>query len=127
MVKGSGIDILATGRFRKLKNKVEFINNVLTPAEKKRSLAYFRRDRFYAALFTLKEAILKSLGCGLGRGSSWHHVELDRKMLPRISRSFIRSVDEQPVEKVHVSVACTKDYALGVALAETEQSPAGGV
>jgi holo-[acyl-carrier protein] synthase len=127
MVKGSGIDILATGRFRNLKNKVAFINNVLTPKEKKRSLAYFRRDRFYAAMFAVKEAILKSLGCGLGRGSFWHHVELDQEMLPRISRSFIRLAVEQPVEKVHVSVACTKDYVLSVALAETEKSPAGGV
>ena len=127
MVKGSGIDILATGRFCNLKNKEEFINNVLTPIEKKRSLAFFRRDTFYAALFTIKEAILKSLGYGLSHGSFWHHVEVDKRMVPRISRSLIRLAAEQPVERVHVSVACTKGYALSVALAETVKSPSGGV
>ena len=127
MIKGSGIDILAAGRFCNMENKVEFINNILTPKEKKRSLAFFRRDTFYAALFTIKEAILKSLGYGLRHGSLWHHVEVDKRMVPRISRSLIRLAAEQPVEKVHVSVACTKDYALSVALAETAKSPSGGV
>ena len=122
MVKGSGIDILATSRFCNLKHKSEFISTFLTPKEKKRARLHFRRDSFYAALFTMKEAILKALGCGLSRGSLWQHVELDTTVLPRISRSLIRLTGEHPVERVHVSVACTKDYALSIALAETEGS-----
>lgn len=123
MVKGSGIDILATGRFCNMENKSEFISNFLTPKEKKKARSYFPRDSFYTALFTMKEAILKSLGCGLGHGTLWHHVELDTTMLPRISRSLTHLTGEHPAERVHVSVACTKDYALSVALAETEGSP----
>ena len=127
MLTGSGIDILDANRFRKLENKVEFINNVFTSRERKRSLAYSHRNAFCTALFTLKEAILKSLGCGLKHGSLWHHVELDASMHPRISRSLIGLAGKQPAEKIHVSVACTKDYALSVALAETGESPSGGV
>jgi phosphopantetheinyl transferase (holo-ACP synthase) len=123
MVKGSGIDILGTGRFCHMENKSEFISNFLTPREKKRAQSYFHRDLIYAALFAMKEAILKSLACGLGHGSLWHRVELDTTILPPIFRSLSRLTGEHPAERVHISVACTKDYALSVALAETEGSP----
>ena len=127
MLKGSGIDILAMARLRNVKNKVELVSNILTLKERRRATGFFRRDAFHAVLFTIKEAILKSLGCGLKHGSLWHQIELDEGMLPSISRSLIRLAAEGPIEKVHVSATCTKDYALSIALAEAEGSPPGGV
>jgi holo-[acyl-carrier protein] synthase len=127
MVKGSGIDILLTDRFESLENKSAFIENILTPNEVARSSRYARRNNFYAALFTLKEAILKAFGCGLRHGSFWQRIEIDSNMSLRISRSMFDLAARQPVKRIHVSVACTKDYTLSIALAEAEGSPPGGV
>lgn len=121
MVKGSGIDILATNRFRTLKNKSQFINSILTPKERAQASKYFRRDAFYAALFTLKEAILKAFGCGLRHGFFWQHIEIDQELSPVIYRSLFDSAVEQPTKKVHVSFACTENYTLSIALTETEE------
>lgn len=121
MVRGSGIDILATNRFRTLKNKPQFINSILTQKELAQASKYFRRDTFCAALFTLKEAILKAFGCGLHHGSFWQHIEIDQKLSPIISRPLFDSALEQPTKKVHVSFACTKNYTLSIALTETEE------
>lgn len=116
MLSGSGIDILRTERFRKLRNKSEFVKNVFTPQEVAQASAFFQRDHVYSALFTLKEAILKAIGIGLSHGSPWQQIELDRKLLPTITQALF-----DPTKKVHASVACTKDYTLSVALAERRE------
>lgn len=118
MVKAAGIDILATKRFRKLANEPAFIDNVFTEKEVSRASGFYRRDRFHSILFTLKEAILKALCCGLGHGSFWHDIEIDEDFNPGISGSLFESSAERPV-RLHVSFACAKEYALSIALAET--------
>lgn len=127
MISGAGIDILAIERFRTLRNKSRFISSVFTKKEIALSSIYFRRDTVYAALFTLKEAVLKVVGCGLRYGTLWQQVEIDHKLRPRISGSLIEQTRKQPNEKIHASVACARNFALGIVLKETEPESPGGV
>jgi len=127
MITGVGIDILAIERFRTLRNKSKFISNVFTEKEIALSSVYSRRDSIYAALFTLKEAVLKVVGCGLRYGTLWQQVEIDHKLRARISGSLIEQTGKQPNEKIHASVACTRNFALSIALKETGPESPGGV
>lgn len=120
MIKAAGIDILATKRFRKLTNEPAFINNIFTKNEIHRASALYCRDRFHSALFTLKEAILKALCCGLGHGSLWHNIEIDGDFSPAISGSLFKLSAARPA-RLHVSATCAREYALSIALAETEE------
>lgn len=120
MIKAAGIDILAIQRFRKLTNEPAFINNVFTKKEIDRASTHYRRDRFHSVLFTLKEAILKALRCGLSHGSLWHNIEIDSDFNPTISGSLFRLSTARPA-RLHVSSACAREYALSIALAEIEE------
>jgi len=127
MITGAGIDILAVERFRILRSKSRFISSVFTKKEIALSSVYFNRDSFYAVLFTLKEAVLKVVRCGLRYGTLWHQVEIDHKLHPRISGSLLERAKKQLNEKIHTSVACSRNFAVSIALKETEPGSMGGV
>jgi len=127
MIAGAGIDLLAIERFRILRSKSRFLSSVFTKREIARSLVYFNRDSFYAAHFTLKEAVLKVVRCGLGYGTLWRQVEIDHKLRPRISGSLLERAKIQSNEKIHISVACSRNFALSIALKEKEPGSMGGV
>ena len=118
MMKGSGIDILRSARFDSLVDRTGFLENVFTPREISRSSNSISTKIFFAALFTLKESILKALGCGLHHGSFWQGIEIENDLSLKISHPVSELAAGPPVRKIHVSVACTKDYALSIALAE---------
>lgn len=119
-MSGIGIDLLAIDRFAKLKNKSEFLRSVFTAGEMEQSSKCHSLYRIHAALFTTKEAILKALHCGLKQGAFWHDINIDRDMRPSLTGSLLDLAERQLVKKIHVSVACTRNYALGITLAETE-------
>jgi holo-[acyl-carrier-protein] synthase len=121
MMSGIGIDLLAIDRFAKLKNGSEFLGSVFTNRELEQISKCHPFYRIHAALFTIKEAILKALRCGLKRGTFWRDVNIDRDMRPSLKRSLLDLSKRQSIKKIHVSVACTRDYALGITLAETEE------
>jgi holo-[acyl-carrier-protein] synthase len=120
MVSGTGIDILATKRFSTLADESDFVLTILTKKEIARSSAFFHHDRYCSVLFTIKEAIFKALRCGLCFGSLWHDIEIDDNLCPRISGSLLELSAKQP-NKLHVSVASAKGYALSIALVEMEE------
>ena len=122
MITGAGIDILEIERFRTLRNKSRLINDVFTKGEIALSSTYFRRDSIYAALFTLKEAVLKVVRCGLRCGTLWQQIEIDNALRPRISGTLLELAKKKPNDKIHTSVACARNFALSIALKETESS-----
>src|SRR4051812_1359055 len=78
-ILGHGIDIVETGRIRKLieQHGAHFLDRVYTQAEqdycnmsKKRTLEH------YAGRFAAKEAVLKVLGTGWRGGIAWTDVEI---------------------------------------------------
>jgi len=119
MMQGLGIDILAIDRFENLDNRKEFMENLFTTREIGSAQRWSRSDAVCAVYFTLKEAVLKALGCGLGAGSFWH--DIDAAHADRIWGSHVKALlDKRSITKVHDSSARTKKYALSVVLLESE-------
>jgi holo-[acyl-carrier-protein] synthase len=121
MIDGVGIDLLQTKRFAMLKDKSEFARNVFTEKEILQAAKFSRRDRIYATLFTLKEAILKAFGLGLHTGSFWQCIEIGKTLHATLSDPLLELARVNTETKLHVSTACTSEYALSVALAEMKE------
>lgn len=118
MIKGLGIDILAKDRVTRLKNREEFIRDVYTPGE----LSVLRRssDHDLAILFSIKEALLKALGCGLHYGYFWRDISVNVHSGLRISGRLAESAKKESIGQFHFSAAQTKKYALSIVLLESE-------
>lgn len=120
MIRGLGIDLLAVERFAALKDKEGFSRNVFTPAETGLIDRAPEGARYQALLFTLKEAVLKAVGCGLSSGSFWRNIEIGRDASVRTSGPVEEMAAAKAVTRIHNSAACTKEQALCVVLLESD-------
>ena len=120
MIEGLGIDILTNERLETLENKTEFTENVFTPEELEFTRLLPYRDRAYALYFSVKEAVLKALGCGLQFGSFWRDVEIDNYSHVKTHGNVRDFAAKKSIKKIHTTSACTKKYALSVVLLESE-------
>lgn len=120
MIKGLGIDISTIERFEILKKRMEFGEDVFTADE----LAVVKRAPNIATkgalLFSIKEAFLKALRCGLHFGYFWRDITVSPRMEVMASGRIRESFDGLSVRKSHVSAAQTKRYAVGVVILESE-------
>jgi holo-[acyl-carrier-protein] synthase len=120
MIEGLGIDILANDRLLALKNEQEFTQNVFTRKEIGFTHPLIYRDRVYAIYFSVKEAILKALGCGLRFGTFWRDVEIDNYSHIKTHGNIRDLAVKKSIKKIHTTSASTKKYALSVVLLESE-------
>lgn len=120
MIRGLGIDLLAVERFAALEDKDAFSRNVFTPAETGLIENSADRDRSRALLFTLKEGVLKALGCGLGSGSFWRNVEAGADRSVKLCGRTGQLAASKAVTRIHNSAACTGEHALCIVLIESE-------
>ncbi len=76
-VRGIGIDVLEVARFRAFVLRNEgLLREIFTPAELSAAVCDGRRELYLATRWALKEAVLKALGTGWGRGVEWTDVEV---------------------------------------------------
>jgi holo-[acyl-carrier protein] synthase len=120
MIRGIGIDLLAVERFAALEDKEGFSRNVFTPAENGLIENSTDHDRSGALLFTLKEAVLKALGCGLGQGSFWRNIKTGRDASVTTSGPLEAVAAAKAVSSIHNSAAHTARHALSVVLLESD-------
>jgi len=120
MIKGVGIDISKIERFNTLKDKKAFIQEVLTPSE----IAATKRDpdtiSSLALLFSIKEAFIKALRCGLNLGYFWRNINIDPRLKVNTSGRIRNIINEKSINKLHISSARTKKNALGIVVMESE-------
>jgi holo-[acyl-carrier-protein] synthase len=120
MIAGLGIDILDNDRLLTVKNKNDFAENVFTQGEIARTHQLSYCNRFRALYFSMKEAVLKALGCGLRFGSFWRDIEIDNLSRVRTTGSIKDFAAKKSVEKIHAASARTRQYTLSVVLLESE-------
>ncbi|WP_159888285.1 holo-ACP synthase [Paenibacillus puerhi] len=135
MIVGIGSDLLEIGRVRHILEQTtgsRFLERVLTPAERK--LAEKRQGRlaeFTAGRFAAKEAVVKALGCGIGKLVSLQDIEVlpdtQGKPVCRLSeaawqRLGLRGADSDTDDSggvvIHLTITHNETMAMAHAVAE---------
>lgn len=124
MIVGLGVDmeeITRVGEAIKRHGR-SFLDRIFTPAE----IAYCERHRDsverYAARFAAKEATMKALGTGWGKGVRWRDIEVARKpggrptiVLHGVAREH---AERMGARKVSLSITHTGNFALAEVILE---------
>ena len=122
MIDAVGIDIADVKR---IKNALErWGDRFVTRTFSSREAEYCRRHRDealrFAARFAAKEAFIKCIGSA--RGILWNEIELlnDRSGKPHfhLSDSIQKKISKRKINKVHVSVTHTAEYAVALVVFE---------
>lgn len=125
MIKGVGTDILQLSRARAaLSRTPKLAARVLTPSE----LAVYEKTadapRFFAKRFAAKEAVVKALGCGIGRGVSWQHLEIvktpEGQPSVQLSGGAAQRAALLKVTAVHLSYSDEQEYVVAFAIAVSD-------
>ncbi|UCD05795.1 MAG: 4'-phosphopantetheinyl transferase superfamily protein [candidate division WOR-3 bacterium] len=120
MIKGVGIDISKVERFNALKDKNAFIHEVLTPGEITAVGSGPDTTGSLALLFSIKEAFIKALRCGLHLGHFWRQINIDPRLEVDASGRIRDLINEKSISKLHISAARTKKNAVGIVVMESE-------
>jgi holo-[acyl-carrier protein] synthase len=83
MIIGIGHDLTDIGRVKQIMNGrtgAKFVERVLTEEERELSAGYSgeRLEQFTAGRFAAKEAVVKALGCGIGRAVGFTDMTIGR-------------------------------------------------
>ena len=123
MIFGVGTDIMQISRMRTaLSRTPALMQRILTRTEQKTCNDSSDPALFMAKRFAAKEAVVKALGTGIGRGVSWQHVEVTHNSAGQpqvvLSGGAQKLSVDQGVVNVHLSYSDEKDYIVAFAVAE---------
>lgn len=124
MIRGIGTDILQLERARAaLQRTPGLAKRVLTPAELESYDNTADSERFFAKRFAAKEAVVKALGTGIGRGVSWQHITISNNELGKpevmLSGGAQEHAQRQDIATIHISYSDEQDYVIAFAIAES--------
>jgi len=124
MILGTGLDIIEIARIQNSLDKYsgKFEERIFTPGE----IAYCRSKAnpfpHFAGRFAAKEAVLKSLGFGMGAGIRWKDIEvLNRESGQpelRLTGRGRELADSLKVRRIHISISHDQTHAVAQAIAE---------
>jgi holo-[acyl-carrier protein] synthase len=125
LIVGSGVDVVEIARVeRALARPGErFARRVFTPAEIGDCRRHARPGPHFALRFAAKEAALKALGSGWGRGVGWQDVEVARDGAPEAVRLRLHGRAAELAQArgsavAHLALARSRSHALAVVLLE---------
>ncbi len=103
MIKGIGVDVVEISRFRSQEDLDDFLDQILSENEFIALRENPKKFIVAAKIFSIKEAILKALGCGLHLGSYWHDIELTDEYAPHLRGFLGRLAEEKSITQIHIS------------------------
>lgn len=123
MILGVGTDILQISRIEQaLERTPKLAERILTSREQALFSAEKQPARFLAKRFAAKEAVTKALGTGIGRGVSWHHIEIDKDELGRplvaLYDGAAERASELGIANILISYSDEKEYIVAFVVAE---------
>jgi len=123
MIHGIGIDIAECERFR-ARADAGFLDQIFTGDE----MPHHEDPVLATAGFATKEAVIKALGRGLGRGSCWHDIEIIGNSGDgvRVSGQLHGEQVAGQSRKFHVATAQTRDLSVSFVLVEGPESAIPG-
>lgn len=123
MILGLGLDILQIARMEQaLARTPRLAQRILTPAEYARFELQSDPARFLAKRFAAKEAAVKALGTGIGRGIGWQqlsigHDELGKPILSLSGRAA-ELARARGIRHWHLSYSDERDLVAATVIAE---------
>lgn len=125
MIVGLGIDLVEVARIRRIlaEHGERFLRRVFTPEEVRFCSAQADPAVPFAARVAAKEAAMKALGTGWGRGVAWRDIETVRppEGPPRLALSgqAARAAKELGATRFHLSISHTETYAVAAVILES--------
>lgn len=123
MIFGIGTDLLDMRRIEKaLVRTPRLPQRILTPTELQQYQQSRRQVNFLAKRFAAKEAAVKALGTGIGRGISWQHFEVSHDELGRplisLSGNARQRAEQASITRLHLSYSDEGDNIIAFVIAE---------
>lgn len=123
MIFGIGTDLLDSQRIAKaLARTPRLPERILTPAELQQYQQSKRQVNFLAKRFAAKEAAVKALGTGIGRGISWQHFEISYDDLGRplmtLNGNARQLAEAHGIQRFHLSYTDEGDHIVAFVIAE---------
>lgn len=124
MIVGVGTDLLDIRRIGKaLARTPRFAERILTVDELEQYGRSTQPINFLAKRFAAKEAAVKALGTGIGRGISWQHFTVSYDALGRplmmISGGAAEKAVQLGIRQIHISYSDEADHIVAFAVAES--------
>lgn len=126
MIYGVGIDLVDNDRMEKIIKKwgLKFLGRIFSEGEIAYCGRHVQSSIHYGARFAAKESFLKALGIGLGEGVRLNDIEVvnDEKGKPELvlGGEAKEQIRKRKINKIHLSLTHTKQYASAVVLLEKE-------
>lgn len=123
MIRGIGTDILQLSRIEEaLQRTPKLADRILTEDELRQYSEQTDQPRFLAKRFAAKEAVVKALGTGIGRGVGWQHIEICKNQAGKPSVSLTggaaEMADTLSIDQIHISYTDEREYIVAFAVAE---------
>lgn len=113
-----GCDIVRIDRFKDLAENESFLKKYFAMSEIEYIKTKTKKAQTVAGLFACKEAFLKAVGLGIGRGLSLFQIEIlhDKNGAPSINFTpeINYYISKLALSKVSVSISHDEDYAFAV-------------
>lgn len=123
MILGVGTDILQIARIEQsLQRTPKLAERILTSDELKLFAEDSRPALFLAKRFAAKEAVSKALGTGIGRGVSWHHIQIGKDEYGRPLVALAEGAEARAtslgITNLQLSYSDEREYIVAFAVAE---------
>jgi len=124
MIYGVGVDIIEINRIKKSLTRFanQFEEKIFTINEINYCRSKAEPSVHFAGRFAVKEAVMKSLGKGMGQNIDWKDIEVENiesgQPVLQIYGKCKTLFDQLKLKKIHISISHDKSHAVGQAIAE---------
>lgn len=124
MIVGLGTDIVAVSRIEAaLERTPKLAERILTPTELEQWRDSKQPARFLAKRFAAKEAAVKALGTGIGRGVGWQQLEVGKSELGKpfiqLTGAAAQIAEQLGATHWHLSYSDELEYVVAQVIAES--------
>ena len=123
-IAGIGTDIVEIARINRDRGQRDRLaKRVLTDTELACYATHNQPERYLAKRFAAKEAAVKALGTGIGRGIGWQQLSVENNELGapvlNVSGEFAARCEQRGITHWHVSLSDEQHYAVATVILET--------
>lgn len=123
-IAGIGTDIIEIARINaSARSMAKLASRILTAEELEIFNVHAEPARYLAKRFAVKEAAVKALGTGIGRGISWQHINVKNNPYGapylEFSGEYQLRCDQRGIVAAHVSLSDEQHFAVATVILET--------